>query len=172
MLRTMASAAVTAAAFFMLLASTQAFLLPQPAALPSTSSKLGLLQQQQQVSLGVELETTMSSWRSRAAPLLLATPSFLLHTQTTSPSVARRGRSTVLSAVGLSSVPKARVGILGASGYTGAELMRILLQHPHVNIKYLTADRSAGLPFGEVFPQFSYVKVRLCGNMDGCILQA
>eukprot|EP00624_Nannochloropsis_granulata_P005102 evm.model.NODE_36126_length_19233_cov_20.094889.9 len=36
--------------------------------------------------------------------------------------------------------------------------MRILLQHPHVNIKYMTADRSAGLPFGEVFPQFSYVK--------------
>ncbi|KAM3575415.1 hypothetical protein VYU27_002639 [Nannochloropsis oceanica] len=77
---------------------------------------------------------------------------------TTTSHVARRGRSTALSAVGLSSVPKARVGILGASGYTGAELMRILLQHPHVNIKHMTADRSAGLPFGEVFPQFSYVK--------------
>jgi len=86
--------------------------------------------------------------------------------QTTTTPVARRGRSTVLSAVGLSSVPKARVGILGASGYTGAELMRILLQHPHVSIKYLTADRSAGLPFGEVFPQFSYVKV--CMYMRGC----
>ncbi len=37
--------------------------------------------------------------------------------------------------------------------------MRILLQHPYVNIKYLTADRSAGLSFAEVYPQFSYVKV-------------
>lgn len=93
---------------------------------------------------------------------------FFLYTQgTTTSHVVRRGRSTALSAVGLSSVPKARVGILGASGYTGAELMRILLQHPHVNIKYMTADRSAGLPFGEVFPQFSYVKVRLCEGMNG-----
>lgn len=58
-------------------------------------------------------------------------------------------------------MPSARIGILGASGYTGAELMRILLQHPHADIKYLTADRSAGLAFSEVFPQFSYVKVRL-----------
>lgn len=37
--------------------------------------------------------------------------------------------------------------------------MRILLQHPYVTIKYLTADRSAGLSFAEVYPQFSYVKV-------------
>lgn len=37
--------------------------------------------------------------------------------------------------------------------------MRILLQHPYVNIKYLTADRSAGMSFAEVYPQFSYVKV-------------
>lgn len=37
--------------------------------------------------------------------------------------------------------------------------MRILLHHPYVNIKYLTADRSAGMSFAEVYPQFSYVKV-------------
>lgn len=73
--------------------------------------------------------------------------------------------------MGLSSVPKARVGILGASGYTGAELMRILLLHPHVNIKYMTADRSAGMAFSEVFPQFSYVKVRVCvGEFGLCML--
>ena len=54
---------------------------------------------------------------------------------------------------------QARVGILGASGYTGAELMRILLQHPYATIKHMTADRSAGLAFSDVYPQFSYVKV-------------
>ena len=49
---------------------------------------------------------------------------------------------------------KAKVGVLGASGYTGAELVRLLLRHPHVEIALLTADRRAGKPMAEVFPQF------------------
>src|SRR6202051_369018 len=49
---------------------------------------------------------------------------------------------------------KKTVGILGASGYTGAELVRLLLRHPKVEIVLLTADRKAGLPIGEVVPQF------------------
>ncbi len=47
-----------------------------------------------------------------------------------------------------------RTAILGASGYTGAELVRILLHHPSVEIRTLTADRHAGKPFDAVFPQF------------------
>jgi N-acetyl-gamma-glutamyl-phosphate reductase len=50
---------------------------------------------------------------------------------------------------------KAKIGILGASGYTGAELVRLLLRHPRVEICLLTADRRAGKPMAEVFPQFS-----------------
>src|ERR1700694_2644540 len=50
---------------------------------------------------------------------------------------------------------KKTVGILGASGYTGAELVRLLLRHPKVEIVLLTADRKAGLPIGEEFPQFA-----------------
>ncbi|HEY7298634.1 MAG TPA: N-acetyl-gamma-glutamyl-phosphate reductase [Xanthobacteraceae bacterium] len=49
----------------------------------------------------------------------------------------------------------ARIGVLGASGYTGAELARILLRHPRVTIVLLTADRRAGQQMREVFPQFS-----------------
>ncbi|HYH17185.1 MAG TPA: N-acetyl-gamma-glutamyl-phosphate reductase [Azospirillum sp.] len=45
-----------------------------------------------------------------------------------------------------------RVGILGASGYTGAELVRMLLRHPNVEIRALTAERQAGKPMAEVFP--------------------
>jgi N-acetyl-gamma-glutamyl-phosphate reductase len=51
--------------------------------------------------------------------------------------------------------PKAKIGILGASGYTGAELVRLLLRHPGVDILLLTADRRAGKPMADVFPQFS-----------------
>ncbi len=50
---------------------------------------------------------------------------------------------------------KAKIGILGASGYTGAELVRLLLRHPHVDILLLTADRRAGKPMADVFPQFA-----------------
>jgi N-acetyl-gamma-glutamyl-phosphate reductase len=49
---------------------------------------------------------------------------------------------------------KAKIGVLGASGYTGAELVRLLLRHPHVEIVLLTADRRAGKPMADVFPQF------------------
>jgi N-acetyl-gamma-glutamyl-phosphate reductase len=50
---------------------------------------------------------------------------------------------------------KAKIGILGASGYTGAELVRLLLRHPHAEIALLTADRRAGKPMADVFPQFA-----------------
>src|SRR3546814_386346 len=47
-----------------------------------------------------------------------------------------------------------RVAILGASGYTGAELLRLLVRHPRVRIVALTADRKAGEGIDTVFPQF------------------
>src|SRR6185312_7592592 len=50
---------------------------------------------------------------------------------------------------------KAKIGVLGASGYTGGELVRMLLRHPRVEIILLTAERSAGKAMREVFPQFS-----------------
>src|SRR5215475_14259448 len=50
---------------------------------------------------------------------------------------------------------KARVGVLGASGYTGSECVRLLLRHPQAEIALLTADRRAGQAMREVFPQFS-----------------
>src|SRR3954465_5569433 len=36
------------------------------------------------------------------------------------------------------------VSIVGASGYTGGELLRILLDHPHVTIRQVTSERNAG----------------------------
>ena len=50
---------------------------------------------------------------------------------------------------------KVRVGILGASGYTGVELLRILAHHPNVIIDVLTADRQAGKKIGAVFPHLA-----------------
>src|SRR6185312_6266891 len=47
---------------------------------------------------------------------------------------------------------KTRIAILGASGYTGVELLRMLAHHPNVEIVALTADRQAGKDIGAVFP--------------------
>ncbi len=45
-----------------------------------------------------------------------------------------------------------RVAVLGASGYTGADTVRLLLGHPRVAITALTADRQAGKPMAASFP--------------------
>jgi N-acetyl-gamma-glutamyl-phosphate reductase len=50
---------------------------------------------------------------------------------------------------------KAKIGVLGASGYTGCELVRMLLRHPRAEIALLTAERSAGKAMREVFAHFS-----------------
>ena len=50
---------------------------------------------------------------------------------------------------------RAKIAVLGASGYTGAELLRLLLRHPRAEIVALTADRKAGQEMRSVFPQFA-----------------
>lgn len=45
---------------------------------------------------------------------------------------------------------KTRVAILGATGYGGGELVRLLLRHPHVEIAYATSRSEAGTPVGRV----------------------
>ena len=54
-----------------------------------------------------------------------------------------------------SSSDRVPVAIVGASGYTGAELIRLLWQHPRVSIAGLYARGNAGQPLGRVFPQFA-----------------
>jgi len=46
------------------------------------------------------------------------------------------------------------VAIIGATGYTGLELARLLLGHPHAKITALTSESKAGLSFSHVFPAF------------------
>jgi N-acetyl-gamma-glutamyl-phosphate reductase len=62
---------------------------------------------------------------------------------------------------------KAKIGVLGASGYTGAELVRLLLRHPRVAIALLTADRRAGQEMADVFPQFAPFALPRLVAIDG-----
>jgi len=52
-----------------------------------------------------------------------------------------------------------RVGVLGASGYTGADLVRLAYRHPQVEIALLTASSHAGKPMAEVFPHFAFAEL-------------
>jgi len=49
---------------------------------------------------------------------------------------------------------RAKVAVLGASGYTGADAVRLLARHPDVEIAALTANTHAGKQMDEVFPHF------------------
>jgi N-acetyl-gamma-glutamyl-phosphate reductase len=48
-----------------------------------------------------------------------------------------------------------RIAVLGASGYTGADLVRLALTHPDIEIAALSANAKAGLTMAEVWPHFA-----------------
>lgn len=48
-----------------------------------------------------------------------------------------------------------RTGVVGASGYTGAELLRLLAGHPEVDVVHVTADANAGREVGELYPSLA-----------------
>lgn len=54
-----------------------------------------------------------------------------------------------------------RVAIVGATGYTGSELVRLLHRHPEVSLEMITSESRAGAPFSEVHPQFEGLEDRL-----------
>lgn len=62
---------------------------------------------------------------------------------------------------------KKRIAILGASGYTGAELVRLLLGHPRAEIAVLTADRKAGQEMADIYPQFAGANLPRLVALDG-----
>ncbi len=56
---------------------------------------------------------------------------------------------------------KVNIGILGASGYGGAELLRRLFKHPYVNITALASRQFTGQPLESCWPQFASTKSEL-----------
>ncbi len=52
---------------------------------------------------------------------------------------------------------KIRIGVIGASGYTGADLVRLAATHPAMEIVALTANTHAGKAMAEVFPHLAFI---------------
>jgi N-acetyl-gamma-glutamyl-phosphate reductase len=53
-----------------------------------------------------------------------------------------------------------KVAVIGASGYTGGELLRLLKQHPYVKITAITSERSAGKSVSEIFPNLNGLRLK------------
>ena len=47
------------------------------------------------------------------------------------------------------------VGIIGASGFTGAELLRLCAQHPHLDVRLATGDTQAGSRVADLYPSLA-----------------
>ncbi len=61
---------------------------------------------------------------------------------------------------------KIRVAVVGASGYTGVELLRLLVNHPAVEITALTSESYADAPIEEVFPSLFGMLNLTCKKFD------
>lgn len=58
------------------------------------------------------------------------------------------------------------IAILGASGYTGAELVRLCATHPNLRLRALAAERKAGMKMGEVFPHLRHLDLPTLVRID------
>lgn len=59
-----------------------------------------------------------------------------------------------------------KVGIVGATGYTGSELVRMISYHPDVSLEVVTSKSFAGKRFSEIYPQFQDLEDIKLRNMD------
>ena len=50
-----------------------------------------------------------------------------------------------------------KVGVVGAAGYAGAELVRLLIAHPEFELVAITSNADAGQPMASVYPAFAGV---------------
>ncbi|CAB5088578.1 N-acetyl-gamma-glutamyl-phosphate reductase (EC [Olavius algarvensis associated proteobacterium Delta 3] len=62
------------------------------------------------------------------------------------------------------------VGVVGATGYAGAELVRLLSGHPNVEIAILTSRQYAGARFSDVYPSMAGIVDLVCEAYDAAVL--
>src|SRR3990167_9356441 len=59
-----------------------------------------------------------------------------------------------------------KIAVIGATGYTGRELVRILLKHPKVKIEAMTSEQYAGSLYSKIYPQFLGLCDRALESLD------
>ena len=61
---------------------------------------------------------------------------------------------------------KIKVGIIGATGYAGEELVRLLYQHPQAEFVSLASHSYAGQPYSGIYPNYREIQDVLCDPED------
>jgi len=61
---------------------------------------------------------------------------------------------------------KIKVSVVGGSGYTGGEMIRLLLNHPNVEIQQITSESYNGKPLSRVHPNLRGVDLKFCSAQD------
>lgn len=51
-----------------------------------------------------------------------------------------------------------KIGIIGATGYTGEELLRVLTRHPNVSVAFVTSEQETGTSLEKIFPHLPHYK--------------
>ncbi|MCB5185656.1 N-acetyl-gamma-glutamyl-phosphate reductase [Methylobacillus gramineus] len=65
---------------------------------------------------------------------------------------------------------KIKAGIVGGTGYTGVELLRLLALHPHVELVAITSRSEAGLPVADMYPSLrGYVHLKFTDPADSAL---
>ena len=59
-----------------------------------------------------------------------------------------------------------KVGIIGATGYTGAELIKLIFNHPEAELSIITSKTYEGQPISDVFPVFNNIINNKCHHLD------
>ena len=59
-----------------------------------------------------------------------------------------------------------KASIIGVTGFTGSELVRVLLAHPNVQLTHLTSRQHEKTPLGDVYPRLSHIKDLYVTNTD------
>jgi N-acetyl-gamma-glutamyl-phosphate reductase len=66
-------------------------------------------------------------------------------------------------------MPKIKAGVINVTGYIGAELARLLCQHPQVELVTVTGRSAAGQKLGDVFPNFAGTNHIIKAELDSAI---
>lgn len=64
-----------------------------------------------------------------------------------------------------------KASIIGVTGYTGLELLRLLIAHPHVEIAHLTSRQHEDEPVGAVYPHLSHMDLKISNTAPATVAQ-